>query len=124
MVILGYLIVAACLASCAWWNRPITGGGRLTLLLMVINAIGWLVMLPQDYTYKHGLSIGTLVAMLFFLVNLPLLPAAITSLVVGFREGERRPFVAIAATYLGLNTLVFIGLPLCALILACFGVIR
>jgi len=50
MIILGYLIVAACLASCAWWKRPITVGGRLTLLLVVINALGWFVLLPQDAT--------------------------------------------------------------------------
>lgn len=86
-------------------------GGRLSRKLCIINAVGWLFILPLSNT---GHPPPWLIPMvLFWLLNLVLLPAAAFALWASYREREERiPYLAIASTYIMVNLAVLFVIPI------------
>jgi hypothetical protein len=90
--------------------RPVSGGGKLSLKLCIVNAVGWLVVLPLSTTgHPPPFLIPTL---LFWLINVVLLPAAAIALWVSHKaREERRPFLAVASTYVAMNLVALFVVP-------------
>ena len=92
-------------------TQPVSDGGRLTRKLCIGNAIGWICILPLS-TRGHP-PLFLLPALLFWLINLVLLPAAATALWKSHKEREeQRPFVAVASTYIAINVIVLFVVPI------------
>jgi hypothetical protein len=91
--------------------KPVSWGGTLSRKLCIANAAGWLIILPLS-TVGHPppFLIPTL---LFWLINLVLLPTAAIALWMGHKEREEKiPYLIVASTYVAMNILILIGAPL------------
>jgi hypothetical protein len=91
--------------------KPVSWGGTLSRKLFIANAAGWLIILPLS-TVGHPppFLIPTL---LFWLLNLVLLPSAAIALWMSHKERkERILYVVVASTYLAINVLVLFVVPL------------
>ena len=91
--------------------RPVSGGGKLSFKLCIANAIGWLIVLPLS---AKGHPPPLLIpAVLIWLINLVLLPAAAFALWSSYKErDESHRYLAIASTYVALNVMVLFAVPL------------
>jgi hypothetical protein len=106
-----FSIVAIFIAICALWEKPVTDCGKLIRKLCAVNALGWLLILPlSDRGHPPPFLFPLL---LFWLVNLPLLPAAAVALWT-CRKGreEKSLFLAVTSTYVVINMAVLFILPL------------
>ena len=104
------LIAILFLVICLTLAKPASDGGRLSLKLSFINAVGWLLILPlSNDGHPPTLLIGFT---LFWLINLVLLPSALFALAQGYRaREERKSYLVVAGSYLGLNLVVLFLLP-------------
>ncbi len=108
-------IVITFLAISYLWKKPITDFGKISLKLCVLNAAGWLIVLPMS---KEGHPPPFLFpALLFWLLNILLLPAAATVLWLSRKDGqERLSYLVVAATYVVINIVLLYILPLVGVI--------
>ena len=91
--------------------KPSSDSGRLSRKLSLINAIGWLILLPLPDKGHPPLILFPLV--LFWLANLVLVPAAIIALWVSHRDGEEKlRYLLLAGTYVALNLIFLFAIPL------------
>ena len=104
------------LALCYLWKKPVTDFGKISLRLCVVNAVGWLVVLPLS-TKGHPPSL-LMGLMVFWLVNLILLPSIAVLLWICRKDHEeRKSYLVIASTYLAANLVVLYIFPIVSLIL-------
>jgi hypothetical protein len=104
------------LTVCYLWKKPVTDFGRISLRLCFVNSVGWLILLllperghPPPYLFP---LIG------FWLLNFILLPAVAVVLWMCRRDHqERKSYLAIALTYVGLNVLMLDVVPVVGLAL-------
>ena len=91
--------------------KPASEGGKLTRKLCIVNALGWIVIMPLPTT---GHLPAYLIPMfLFWLVNLVLLPSAAIALWTSYKEGEERTsYLAITSSYVAMNFLILIIYPI------------
>ena len=110
-------VVALFSATCFLWLKPISDCGKLARKLCLVNALGWVLLLllsgrghPPPFLFP---------ALLFWLINLPLLPATAIALWL-CRQGhdEPAPYLAVAAAYVVMNAVVLFILPLVWLVVA------
>ena len=105
------------LIICLLWERPISDGGKLSLRLCAVNAAGWLLVLPLTFSEGGHPPVWLFPLSLFWLVNLPLLPAAAVALWVCYKWREEGvPYLAIASAYVLMNIVFLFVLPLVLLI--------
>lgn len=91
-------------------TKPVTDGGRLSRKLCIANAVGWLLISPLS-SEGHPPTF-LLPTILFWLINLVLLPAAGSALWAGYKEREGGfPFVAVASTYIIMNLVTLFIVP-------------
>ncbi len=89
--------------------KPVSWGGTLSRKLCIANAAGWLIILPfSTVGHPPPFLIPTLV---FWLINLVLLPTAAIALWMSHRE-ERSPYMLVASTYVAVNMFILFGVPL------------
>ena len=106
-----FSVLALFVAVCLFWNKPVSDCGKLSLKLCLINALGWLLILilsdrghPPPFLFP---------GLLFWLINLPLLPATAVTLWVCRREREEKAsYLVLASAYVVLNIVVLYILPL------------
>lgn len=93
------------------WKRPVTHTGKLSLWLCLANVASWLIVVSLMTESGHPppwLMVGVAV----WVLNLPLLIAIGTLLWVSFRtREEKRAYLAVALTYLALNSLFLFIVP-------------
>lgn len=95
--------------------QPVSDGGRLTRKLCIGNAAGWICILPLS-TRGHPPPF-LFPALLFWLINLVVLPAAATALWNSHKGREELlPFVAVASTYIAINVMVLFVVPVVLLL--------
>ena len=105
-----FAAVASFVVICYLWQRPVTGYGKLTLKLCAVNALGWFIVLslpdrghPPPYLFP---------ALLFWLLNLLLQPAAATVLWLCRKDGAEKPaYLAAASAYVVMNIAVLYIMP-------------
>ena len=91
-------------------TKPVSDGGRLARKLCIANAAGWILILPLSNKGHPPPSFIAIV--LFWLVNLVLLPAAAAALWTSYKGREEGfAFVAVASTYLAINLAVLFVIP-------------
>jgi hypothetical protein len=90
--------------------KPVSSGGTLSRKLCLANAVGWLIILPLSSTgHPPPFLIPTI---LFWLINLVLLPAAAIALWVSHREREERMvYLSVASSYVAMNFIVLFVVP-------------
>ena len=108
--IIGFVIVILFVFVCLCVVKPVSGGGRLSLKLCIANAVGWLIILPlSSVGHPPPFLIPTV---LFWIINVILLPAAAIALWVSHKEREERmPYLAVASTYVAMNLVVLFVVP-------------
>ena len=91
-------------------TKPVSDGGRLARKLCIANAIGWLFILPLS---SKGHPPPFLIpAILFWLINLVLIPASAIALWTSHKKREEGfPFVAVASVYIGINLVTLFVVP-------------
>jgi hypothetical protein len=91
--------------------KPMSTGGKLARKLCIANAVGWLIILPLSTTgHPPPFLFPTI---LFWLVNLVLLPATASAVWVSYKErAERTLYLAVASTYVAMNAVVLFVVPL------------
>jgi hypothetical protein len=109
--IIAFLAVIIFVFVCLRLIKPVTGGGKLSLKLCIANAVGWLIILPLSTTgHPPPFLFPTVV---FWLINLVLLPATAIALWVSHKEREERTrYLAAASTYVAMNAVVLFVVPL------------
>jgi hypothetical protein len=109
--IIAFLAILIFVFVCLRLIKPVTGGGKLSLKLCIANAVGWLIILPLSTTgHPPPFLFPTIV---FWLINLVLLPATAIALWVGHKErGERTVYLAASSTYVAMNAVVLFVVPL------------
>ncbi len=108
-------VVALFLAACIRWVKPVSDCGKLSRKMCFVNALGWVVLLPLSGS-GHPPPVF-FPALLFWLINLPLLPATAVALRVCRQSREENgSYLAIASVYVALNALALFVLPLAWLI--------
>jgi hypothetical protein len=107
--VFGFLVVSLFVFVCLSLAKPVSGGGKLSLKLCIANAIGWLIILPLSTSGHPPPFLIPLV--LFWLINLVLLPAAGVALWAGHKEEEKVSYVAVASTYVAMNLVVLFVIP-------------
>jgi hypothetical protein len=118
-ILIGIAAIAFIFAS-LFLTRPDSSGGRLARKLCIGNAVGWLLFVPLS-TKGHPPAF-LIPGILFWLINLVLLPAAFFALRTGHKEREEKiSFVAVAAAYIALNLAVLYVVPLVWLLSEAFG---
>lgn len=96
--------------ACALWKRPVTAAGWFSFALCMINGIGWfaVLLIPEPEPLLVFFPIIP-----FWLFNIMLLHSAGFMLWTCKQDAiERRPFLAIAATYVSLNIVILYVCPL------------
>ena len=105
------LLVVIFAVTLLFITKPISASGKFALKLALVNAVGWLLVLPLPDDGHPPLSLvghG-----IFWIINLVLLPAATIALWLCYKEREeKKSYVAVAAVYLGLNFIVLFLIPL------------
>ena len=93
------------------WAKPASGYGRLARALLAANACGWLLVLPVVDVSGHPPPV-VIWALLFWLLNLLLLPVASTILWLCRKDaGERKFYLAVASAYVVANVLALYVVP-------------
>ena len=110
------LTVCVFLALSYLWKYPLTDFGKMSWRLCVVNAVGWLIILPfSERGHPPSWLFPTL---LFWLLNLILLPAiAVVLWMCRKDQQERKSYLAIAPTYLAPNVLLLYIYPIVGIIL-------
>ena len=105
-----FSVVALFVAASLLWRKPVSDSGRLSLKLCLVNALGWLLILPlSGGGHPPPFLFPTL---LFWLVNLVLLPAAAAALRVCYRRREERAsYLAVAMAYVAMNAVLLFVVP-------------
>ena len=95
--------------------KPVSGGGRLARKLCIANAVGWFFILPLSTTgHPPAFLFPTI---LFWLINLVLLPAAAFALWTSYKDREENvPFLGVASSYVVLNIVLLFVVPLLMLV--------
>lgn len=90
--------------------KPVSDGGRLARKLCIANAVGWLLILPLGNAGHPPTFL--IPAILFWLVNLVLLPAAASALWSSHKERvEGVAFLAVTTTYTFVNLAILFVVP-------------
>ena len=111
------LVAAIFLTICLLWKRPISDGGKLSLKLCAVNAAGWLLIMLLPFSESGHPPPWLFPTLLFWLINLPLIPSAAVALWVCYKgREERASYLAVAAAYVVMNAAVLFILPLVLLI--------
>ena len=100
------IVFVACMALL----RPVSDDVRLGLKLTIVNALGWVIILPlsEDGHPPLWLILGGP----FWLLNLVLVPAALVALWKSYKErDENTKFLLMGGVYFVLNCLVLFVLP-------------
>jgi hypothetical protein len=91
--------------------KPVSEGGKLTRKLSIANAVGWIIIMPLPTTGHLPAYLIPLV--LFWLINLVLLPSAAIALWMSYKEREERiSYLAVTSAYIGMNFLILIIFPI------------
>lgn len=91
--------------------KPVSAGGSSAHKLCIANAVGWLIILPLSTTGHPPPSLFPTI--LFWLINLILLPATAIALWVSHKEREERAlYVAVASAYVAIDAVVLFVVPL------------
>ena len=91
-------------------TKPVSGGGRLARKLCIANAVGWLFILPLSSTGHPPPFLFPTV--LFWLINLVLLPAAAFALWASYKEREEAiPYLAVTSSYIVMNLVILFAVP-------------
>lgn len=110
MIVVG-AVAALWVAALFLWAKPSTEYGRWARALLAFNGAGWLLGSLLAYVPGHTPPIVYLVV-LFWPLNLLLLPAASVMLWVGHRgEGERGAYLLAAFAYVVVNVLMLYVVP-------------
>ena len=110
-------VVALFIATCFLWVKPISDCGKLARKLCLVNALGWVLLLPLSGRGHPPPFLFP--ALLFWLLNLPLLPAtAIVLWVCRKGHDEKAPYLAVASAYVVMNAVVLFIVPLVWLVVA------
>jgi hypothetical protein len=118
-IVIGVAAIAFISAS-LFLTKPDSCGGRLARKLCIANAVGWLLIVPLS-TRGHPPTF-LIPTVLFWLVNLVMLPAAFFALRTAHKEREEKiPFVVVAAKYIALNLAVLFVVPIVWLLSEAFG---
>lgn len=91
--------------------KPASRGGRLVLLLNLINAFGWIVvvLLPGE---GHP-PLWLYVMFLFYPLSLVMMPAATVALWKIYKEGdEAKTYVVASGLYVLANFIVLVVIPI------------
>jgi hypothetical protein len=108
-ILIGVVVLAFICVSLVV-TRPVSGGGRLARKLCIVNAVGWICILPLSTTGHPPAFLFPMI--LFWLVNLVLLPAAATALWTSHKKREESvPYLAVASSYIILNLVVLFVIP-------------
>lgn len=93
------------------WRAPKTESGKLVRKLCTVNALSWLIVLPLLDGKGHP-PLWLIVGGILWLINLPVLIAAVVSLKISYSSHEeRRGFLAVSSLYLAANIIVlYVGL--------------
>jgi hypothetical protein len=93
------------------WKKPITDFGKISLKMCVVNAVGWFIILPlSDGGHPPQILFP---ALLFWLLNFLLLPAAATVLWLSRKDGqEKRAYLVAASIYVAMNVVMLYVVPL------------
>ena len=112
------LIVGAVVAVyvvIAFWKTPRSEGGKLARILCLVNATSWILILPLDVR-GHPPPI-VIAGALLWLLNLPLLIAALAASWVAFKDGqENKPYLLTSVLYLVANAVTLWIVPAVALV--------
>jgi hypothetical protein len=109
--IAGGLIVLLWVAALFLWAKPFSGYGRLSRALLAANAGGWLLLLSVAGVSGHPPPV-LFWALLFWLLNLLLLPVTSTILWLCRKDaGERKSYLAVAFAYVVANVLALYVVP-------------
>ena len=95
--------------------KPISDGGRLARKLCIANAVGWFFILPLSTNgHPPAFLIPTI---LFWLINLVLMPAAAFALWTSYKDHEESvPFLAVASSYIVMNIVLLFVIPFVLLV--------
>ena len=111
------VMIAAGVIAVMWvaalflWATPATGYGKLSRALLAVNAGGWLLGLSAAGVGGHPPPV-VFWSLLFWLLNLLLLPVASTILWLCRRDaGERKSYLAAASAYVVANVLALYVVP-------------
>ena len=106
-----FSVVALFIIICLLWKKPVSDGGKLSFRLCLVNALGWFFILP--FSDKGHPPPFLFPMLLFWLINLPLLPATAASLWVCLKAYEEKvSYLAIASAYVSMNVIVLFISPL------------
>ena len=99
------------------FTKPHSDGGKLIRKLCFVNGAGWLVLLLFG---SEGHPPGYLIPLiLFWLLNVVLIPAASTALLKTRREADKTvAYSCVAGTYILLNLVVLFVIPLTMLLVS------
>lgn len=107
-------ILTIYVVSCAFWRRPRTDAGKLGLKLCLVNVASWAIVLPLGTTGHPPPAV--IIGGLLWLLNLPLLIATITALLVALKSRQENPiYLTVTITYVLLNVVVLWIVPVIAL---------
>lgn len=96
--------------------KPSSRGGRLALLLNLINAFGWIVIVLLLPGEGHP-PLWLYVMFLFFPLSLVLMPAAAVALWKSSKEGEEsKSYVVASGLYVLANFIVLVVIPVTYLV--------
>ena len=103
------------LIVCLLWKKPVSDCGKLSFKLCLVNALGWFIIVPLSGSGHPPPFLFP--ALLFWLVNLPLLPATVIALWVCRKDREEKAaYLAVAWAYVVMNIVILFVLPLAWLI--------
>ncbi|MCA1816701.1 MAG: hypothetical protein LC746_09895 [Acidobacteria bacterium] len=110
-IVIGLAVIIS-VSSFFTWAKPATNDGRSSRKLCVVNAAGWLLLLPVLGEKGHPPPFIFWV-LLFVPLNFVLLPMTATALWVCRRDGrERKAYLAAAFGYVVANVSVLFVVPL------------
>ena len=109
-IVLGIVVITFVSVSLTL-TKPVSNGGRLARKLCIVNAVGWLVILPLPDMGHPPLWLILMVP--FWLGNIVLLPAAAFSLWSSYKDREEtKSFLVVASIYIALNLVILFVIPL------------
>lgn len=110
MIVAG-IVVVLWVAALFLWAKPITEYGKWARALLAANGAGWLLGLAVAEVPGHPPPVVVFVV-LFWPLNLLLLPAASVILWVCRRDAEGGAYLTVAAAYVVVNVFLLYVVPL------------
>jgi hypothetical protein len=111
-----FSVVALFIIISLLWTKPVSGYGKSSFKLCLVNAFGWLLLLPLSDTGHPPPSLYP--TLLFWLINLALLPAIALALWRSHKDREEKgAYLAIASVYLVMNIVILFIWPLVWIVL-------